>query len=95
MTVPRNSRELLQADMRRAQNLISKFHPDAMEPQFRIATPEGDHWIALTLPDNAKERAKRLALLSDFMTWKLSARFTLPSELHEPDSVHVAGIMHK
>ena len=94
MTTPRNFREMLQADMRRAQNLISKVHPDPIDPQFRIATPEGDYWIALTLPDNVKERAKRLALVSDFMAWKLSPGFTLASELHEPDSVYVAGIMY-
>ena len=43
MTTPRNFRELLQADMRRAQNLISKVHSDPIDPQFRIATPEGDY----------------------------------------------------
>lgn len=94
MTTPRNFRELLQADMRRAQNLVTKVHPDPIDPQFRIATPEGDYWIAITLTENAKERTKRLALVSDFMAYKLSIGFTLASEMHEPDSVLAVGLLH-
>jgi hypothetical protein len=40
----------------------------------------------ITLTENAKERARRLALVSDFMAWKLSPGFIPASELHEPDA---------
>ena len=72
MTGPHTLKGLLLADLQRAQNLISKVHPDPIDPQFRIATPDGDYWIAITLTENPKERAKRLALISDFMAIKLS-----------------------
>jgi hypothetical protein len=29
---------------------------DEIDPQFRIASSEGEHWIALTLLDNEAER---------------------------------------
>jgi hypothetical protein len=95
MEKPRTFRDLMLADLRRAQNLVTKVHPAPIDPQFRIATLDGDYWIAITLTENAKERARRLALVSDFMAWKLSPGFTLASELHEPESVYVAGIMHR
>ncbi|WP_287389522.1 hypothetical protein [Ralstonia sp.] len=85
--------DLLLADLRRAQNLITKVHPDPIDPQFRIATPEGDYWIAITLTENAKERTRRLALVSDFMAYKLSFGFTLASEMYEPDSVMAVGVI--
>jgi hypothetical protein len=94
MTTPRTLKELVLADLERAQRLIRKVHPDPIDPQFRIASPEGDWWIGITLTENAKERARRLALVSDFMAWKLSAGFILASELHEPDAVLSVGIQH-
>lgn len=85
--------EFVRADLERAQDLIRKVHPDPIDPQFRIASPEGDFWIGITLTDNAKERAHRMALVSDFMAWTLSTGFILASELHEPYAVLSVGIM--
>lgn len=95
MQLPVTLDELVRADLERAQGLIRKVHPDAIDPQFRIATPEGDYWIGITLTDNAKERARRMALVSDFMAWKLSPGFGLATELHKPDSVLSVAIMGK
>lgn len=94
MSTPRTLKELVQADLERAQRLIRKVDPDPIDPQFRIASPEGDWWIGITLTENAKERARRLALVSDFMAWKLSPGFILASELHEPDAVLCLGLRH-
>jgi len=93
-TRPRTLKDLLLADLQRAQTLITKVHPDPIDPQFRIATPDGDYWIALTLTENPKERMKRLALVSDFMAYKLSIGFTLASKMHKPDSVLAVGLLH-
>jgi len=93
-TRPHTLKDLLLADLQRAQNLVAKVHPDPIDPQFRIATPEGDYWIAITLTENPKERMRRLALVSDFMAYKLSIGFTLASEMHEPDSVLAVGLLH-
>ena len=35
-----------------------------------------------------------MALVSDFMAWKLSPGFVLATELHEPDAVLSVGLMH-
>lgn len=92
--MPNTLKELVLADLERAQRLIRKVHPDPIDPQFRIASAEGDWWIGITLTENAKERARRLGLVSDFMAWKLSPGFILASELHEPDAVLRVGIQH-
>ena len=39
---PRTFKELVEADLRRAARLIIKVQ-DEVDPQFRIATPEGDY----------------------------------------------------
>ena len=89
---PKTFREIVLADLYRGQRLVEKVHPYPIDPQFRMATPEGDWVIAITLPDGASQRAWRLALVSDFMTWKVAAAFTLVSELTTPDSVYAAGV---
>jgi hypothetical protein len=94
LQLPATLEELVRADLERAQNLIRRIHPAPIDPQFRIATPEGDYWIGITLTENAKERGRRMALVSDFMAWKLSTGFILASELHEPDCVLSVGLTH-
>lgn len=86
-------REIVRFDLERAQRLVRKVHPDPIDPQFRIATPEGDYWIAIMLTEKPKERQRRLQLVSDFMAWKLSPGFVMASELHEPDAVLSIGLM--
>jgi len=92
MSGPQTLLELVRADLERAQRLIRKVHPEPIDPQFRIASPEGDWWIGITLTENMRERARRLALVSDFMAWKLSPGFILASELHEPDAALSIGL---
>ncbi|MGO8952054.1 MAG: hypothetical protein ACLQF2_01765 [Rhodomicrobium sp.] len=91
---PRSLKELVIADLERAQSLIRKVK-DEIDPQFRIATPEGDYWIAMTLSADPAERVRELRKVSLFMAWKLSPGFTLASELIEPDAVHCFGATHK
>jgi hypothetical protein len=43
---------------------------DEIDPQFRFATPEGDYWIAVTLPADVYGRKVILRNLSLFMAWK-------------------------
>ena len=79
---PRNFREIVLADLARAQRLISKIDdPGGIDPQFRIATPEGDFHIAMTLADDPGERLRQMRMVSRFMAWKMAAGFTLASEL--------------
>ena len=91
---PKNLRELVEADLRRAARLIIKIQ-DEIDPQIRIATPEGDYWIAVTLPADPYGRKVILRNLSLFMAWKQALGFTLASELYDPDSVYCAGVFLK
>lgn len=88
---PRNLRELVEADLRRAARLVIKVQ-DQIDPQMRIATPEGDYWIAVTLPGDAYGRKVILRNLSLFMAFKQAVGFTLGSELYEPDAVYCVGL---
>ena len=87
---PRNLRELVEADLRRAARLIIKVQ-DEIDPQFRIASPEGDFHIAATLPSAPQVRQEVFHHLGLFMAWKQAVGFTLASELYEPDSVYCVG----
>jgi hypothetical protein len=90
---PRNFREIVLADLLRAQRLILRVQ-DEIDPQFRIASPEGDWWIGMTLADDLAERTRQMSLVSRFMQWKLSAAFTMASELKQPDAVYCIGVSH-
>ena len=91
---PRNLRELVEADLRRAARLIVKVQ-DEIDPQIRIATPEGDYHLAVTLPADAYGRKVIFRNLGLFMAWKQALGFTLASELFEPDSVYCVGLLPK
>lgn len=84
-------RSLVVSDLLRAQRLIRRIG-DEIDPQFRIASPEGDQWIGLTLPDDDAERKRRLGLLSDYMAWWLSPGFIMAAELAHPDAVFCCGV---
>lgn len=83
--------ELTLLDFERAKGLVKKIHPDPIDPQFRLGTPEGDIWLAVTLPPDVKERLRIFGIVSDFMAMQSAYVFTLASELHEPDSVYCLG----
>jgi hypothetical protein len=86
--------DLAHHELERACGLVRKAHPDPIDPQFRILCVDGHLRIAVTLTENAKERARRLALVSDFMAWKMALGFVLTSEIHEPDALVAVGLRH-
>ena len=86
-------RGLVEADLRRAARLIIKVQ-DEIDLQLRIATPDGDFWIAATLPADEYGRQTMLRRLATFMAWKQALAFTFAAELTEPDAVYCAGISH-
>ena len=88
---PTNFREMVEADLRRAARLVIKVQ-DEIDPQFRIATPEGDYAIAVTLPADPRERSAMLRRVGTFLAWKQATAFTLACETYEPDAVYCVGI---
>ena len=91
MTEPVTFKDLVEADLRRAARLIIKIQ-DELDPQFRIATPEGDYWIALQLPHDENERKIILGHLATYMAWKQALAFTLACELTTPEGVWCCGV---
>lgn len=87
---PKTFRDIVEADLRRAARLIIKVQ-DEIDWQFRIATPEGDYHLAITMPDGAA-RSDALQRLSLFMAWKRALAFTLGVETNTPDAVYAIGI---
>lgn len=87
---PATFRELVEADLRRAARLIIKVQ-DEIDWQFRIATPEGDYHLAITMPNDAA-RTEALHQVAVFMAWKRALAFTLAVETSEPDAVYALGI---
>ena len=88
---PKTMTELAEADLRRAARLLIKVQ-DEIDPQFRIATPDGDYWLAVTLPPDVTARAAMFRRIATFMAWKQATAFTLACELIEPDCVYCVGI---
>ena len=93
-SVPTTFRGMVFADLRRAARLIVRVQ-DEIDPQFRIATPEGDYWLGVTLPDEPQQRLAVLNRVSLFMAWKQAPCFILASELSAPDCVYALGVSHK
>jgi hypothetical protein len=88
---PQTFKELVEADLRRAARLIIRVQ-DEVDPQFRIATLEGDYAIAVTLSHDQRDRSLMLRRVSAFMAWKKASGFILASELHVPDCVYALGV---
>lgn len=87
-------RQFVEADLRRAARLIIGEQAE-LDPQVRMAAPDGDYLVAITLPSSTSERQHLFRRLSNFMAWKQSPSFTLACELREPDSVYALGVSYK
>lgn len=84
-------RGIVEADLRRAARLLVQVQ-DEIDPQLRVATKEGDYWIAATLPPDDYGRQAMLRRLATFMAWKQALAFTFAAELNEPDAVYCVGV---
>ena len=91
---PGSFREIVEADLRRGARLIVRIE-DELDPQLRIATPEGDYHIALTLPAEEAGRLALLRALGTFMAWRQAIAFTWVAELAEPDALWACGIARR
>ena len=65
-----------------------------MDPQFRMATPEGNFHLALVLPVDDYERKAMFRRIASLMAFKMAAAFTLAVELVEPDCLTCVGVSH-
>lgn len=82
------------ANLRRAARPIVYFQNE-IDPQFRIATSDGDYRLAVTLSTTpTMPKQIKLRRVSTFIVRKQAVRFTLTSELMEPDCVYCSDIDH-
>jgi hypothetical protein len=88
---PRTFREAVEADLRHAARIIIEVQ-GKLDPQFRIAAPEGDYCLAVAFPNDKRHRAAMLDRIRRFLVWKQAIAFTLASELVAPDAVRCVGI---
>ena len=88
---PTTFRDIVEADLRRAARLVITVQ-DEIDPQFRIACPDGDYWIAVTLPADPRERQAMLRRLSTFIAWKQARAFSMACETYQPDAVYCVGV---
>lgn len=88
---PTTFRDLVEADLRRAARLIIKAQ-DEIDWQFRIATPEGDYHLCLTMPAADEERNAILGHVAVFMMWKRALAYVLAVETAKPDAVYAVGV---
>ncbi|RTL68620.1 MAG: hypothetical protein EKK41_15435 [Hyphomicrobiales bacterium] len=87
---PRNFRELVESDLRRAGRLLIKVQ-DAIDWQFRLATPKGDLHMSVTMGGYMEQNAmlERIALL---MHWKQVGAFSMAAESRLPTGVYAVGL---
>jgi hypothetical protein len=88
---PRTFREAVEADLRRAARILIQVQAK-LDPQFRIATPEGDYWLAAPFPNDKRRRTAMLDRIRRFLAWKHAFAFTVASELVAPDALRCVGI---
>jgi hypothetical protein len=88
---PRTFREAVEADLRGAARILIQVQAK-LDPQFRIATPEGDYWLAVPFPTDKQRRAAMLDRIRRFLAWKQAFAFTLANELVAPDALWCVGI---
>lgn len=82
---------MVEADLRRAARLSLKVK-DEIDPQLRIATPEADYWLAVTLGTDERERYEMMAHIKVFMALKQAVAFTWACEVAEPEGLYCAGV---
>jgi hypothetical protein len=84
-------KKLTLADLERAKRLMLRVQ-DEIEPQMRVATPEGDYFLALTLSEDSGERLHQMELFKWFMAWKMALGYIVAGQLEEPDCLYALGV---
>lgn len=65
---------------------------DDIDPQLRIATPQGDIAVAVTFPDKIEERDSLLSVLRRFCAWKQALAYTMTFNLAQPNALMTVGV---
>ena len=84
-------RELVLQDLRRGMRLMMRVQED-IDPQFRIATPEGDIAVSATFPESVTAKRELFALLGKFFAWKQALAYTMTFNLAQPNALMTVGV---
>lgn len=90
---PRNFRELVEADLRRAARLPVKIQND-IDWQFRIGTLHGELHLAIAMR-GGPEREPMLQRIGTLMHWKQAQAFIMSVQSALPDGVYAVGLSAK
>lgn len=89
---PRSWCELALDDLQRGIRLIQKVYPASIDPQFHIATREGNYMISMARGQNQHDQQKCMELLKDFMAWKGASHLIVTEQTTKPASVMVTAV---
>lgn len=84
-------RKIVLADLARGVRLMLAVQ-DEIDPQFRIATPEGDVVLAVTYPDDLTGKALMFDRVRRFCAWKQALAYTMTFNLAEPNALMTVGV---
>lgn len=87
-------RQFVLADLQRGMRLMVKVQDD-IDPQVRIATPEGDIAVAVTFPEDRVAREDAFCALQRFCTWKQALAYTMTFNLAHPKALMTVGVSGK
>lgn len=68
---------------------------DDIDPQLRIATPQGDIAVSVTFPEGCHERDCTLQVLQRFCAWKQALAYTMTFNIAEPNALMTVGVSGK
>lgn len=84
-------RRFVLADLERGMRLMLRVQ-DEIDPQFRIATPEGDVALAVTFSDNLSEKQSMFDRVRRFCAWKQALAYTMTFNINEPQALMTVGV---
>lgn len=87
----RGLRRIALLDLRRGVRLAIAVQDD-IDPQFRIATPNGDVAVAVTFPEGRRGRDEVFAKIRDLCAWKQALAYTMTFGIQEPDALMAVGV---
>lgn len=87
-------RKIALLDLARGARLMLKVQ-DEIDPQFRIATPEGDVALSITFPEDVAERRRMLERVRRFCAWKQALAYTMTFNLKEPNALMTVGVSRR
>lgn len=83
-------RDLMLNELRFSIGLV--LSGEEVVPRFRVVAPGGVTVVFLPLPDDLRERVRRMTLMRGYLVWRMATSFVLSAESKQPDAVTTIGV---